>query len=222
MTATIIKDKDPILDRKFFDLLFPVIFPTESTNPVIFNFAKDKLSTEMALLSTGSLLEQAISTAKGLTRHPTQGRDFVDGSDAKSASVRWSSLCKVYGAQIRDIHNKKGLLRCVVYERLQDKFYFFLIPHRAYQNIPKTSNIEIPFELNGDPRRNSKYVRNVDWWQFEVTDFNGILGDVAAPFEFVSEKKSRIRLEKTMQQNVLLEKLLKKRNTTLRVVGSAA
>ena len=55
------KDKDPILDQKFFDLLFPIIFPIESQNLEIFKFAKMRLAIEMALLSTGSLLEAAIS-----------------------------------------------------------------------------------------------------------------------------------------------------------------
>jgi hypothetical protein len=186
------KDKDPILDQKFFDLLFPIIFPLESKNPEIFKFAKQRLAIEMVLLSTGSLLEAAISVAKGITRHATMGRDFVDGSDAKCSSVRWYSNFTQYGAPITNIHNKRGLLRCVVYERLQDKFYFFLIPHRAYANIPKTSNIEIPFHHNGDPRRNGERIRNVDWWTFEVPDFNGILGDTAADFEFVKEKEARL------------------------------
>jgi hypothetical protein len=193
------KDKDPILDQKFFDLLFPIIFPVESQDPIIRDFVKLKLSIEMKLLSTGSLLEQAISSRKNLTRHATIGKDFVDGSDAKSASVRWASNGTTYGAPIHDIFNKKGLLRCVIYERLHDKFYFFLIPHKAYENISKTSNIEIPFNLDGTPRKNAK-VRNVDWWQFEVTGFDGILSDVANDFEFAKEKKERLKREKAALQ----------------------
>jgi len=205
--ATRSQDKDPILDQKFFDFLFPIIFPKESQNPEIFKFAKDRLAIEMVLLSTGSLLEAAISVAKGLTRHATVGRDFVDGSDAKCASVRWSSNFTQYGAPITNIYNKKGLLRCVVYERLQDKFYFFLIPHRAYANIPKSSNIEIPFHHNGDPRRNAERIRNVDWWTFEVSNFNGILEDTAADFEFVKEKEARLFREE-MQRIRERKKLL--------------
>lgn len=212
--AIVQKDKDPILDQKFFDLLFPIIFPKESQDPTISEFVKNRLSIEMALLSTGSLLEQAISSAKGLTRHATIGRDFVDGSDAKSASVRWSSNSTSYSAQICAISNKKGLLRCVVYERLQDKFYYFLIPHRAYEDIPVTSNIEIPFNLDGSPRRNSKYCRRVDWWAFEVADFNGILGDVAADFEFVTETKARLETEKEKAQLLtMLNKVLLKQHS---------
>jgi len=194
--AIIPKDKDPILDEKFFDLLFPIIFPIESQDEKLYNFCKNKLSDEMKLLSTGSLLEQAISTRKRLTRHNTIGKDFVDGSDAKSASVRWSSVNTHYGAPISDIHNKKGLLRCVIYERLHDKFYYFLIPHEAYKNIPKSSNIEIPFNLDGTPKRDARRIRNVNWWQFEVPDFDGILADVTNPFEFEKVKKERLKQER--------------------------
>lgn len=191
-------DKDPILDQKFFDFLFPIAYPIESHNLEIYNFCKNKLSIEDALLATGSLLEKAISKRKHLTRHATIGRDFVDGSDAKSASVRWASLGRVYSAPIHATANKTGLLRCVIYERLNDKFYFFLIPHKAYENIPKSSNIEIPFNRDGSPRRNptAKGLRNVDWWQFEVPDFDGILGDIAPAFEFAKDVKLRLAAEK--------------------------
>ncbi len=208
------KDKDPILDKKFFDLLFPIIFPVEATDPKIYNFSKNELASTHALLSTGSLLEAAISKAKGLTRHATIGRDFVDGSDAKSASVRWSSNNTSYSAQVCNIFNKKGLLRCVVYERLQDKFYYFLIPHRAYESIPKTSNIEIPFNLNGDPKRDAK-CRLINWWVFEVSDFQGILKDMPATFEFVADRRERIKSElKALkeEQKLLKASLPKKRS----------
>jgi len=205
------KDKDPILDQKFFDLLFPIIFPIESQDQKLYEFSKNKLSNEMKLLSTGSLLEQAISTRKKLTRHNTIGKDFVDGSDAKSSSVRWMSNNKTYSAQIADIYNKKGLLRCVVYERLLDKFYYFLIPYEAYKHIPKTSNIEVPFNLNGTPRKNAKGIKNVNWWQFEVSNFDAILADVANTFEFERVKKERLKQERkvlSLEKKALL-KLLK-------------
>ncbi len=217
------KDKDPILDQKFFDLLFPIAYPNNHTNLDIFNFCKYELSIADNLLSSGSLLEKAISVSKKLTRHSTIGKDFVDGSDAKTASVRWCSNNTAYGAPIHDIFNKKGLLRCVVYERLQDKFYYFLIPRRAYALIPKSSNIEIPFELNGNPRRNAKRIRNVDWWTFEVDGFAGILGDTPSTFEFVKEKKARLAAEKkALKLKKQEEKLLKKLSRPARVKRSVA
>lgn len=208
--TTIPKDKDPILEQKFFEFLFPLAYPDIPIGSDIYNFCKDKLSMEDAILPAGTLLEKAISVQKRLTRHSTIGRDFVDGSDAKSASCRWYSNLRSYGAPIHDIYNKKGLLRCVVYERLADKFYFFLIPHAAYANIPKTSNIEIPFNLDGTPRRNAKNIRNIDWWQFEVPSFSDILKDLPNSYEFAKDKKERIKAEKKAAQKILLDSLLER------------
>lgn len=191
MTA---KDKDPILDQKFFELLYPMIHPNIPEDILKHSYEQDMLKHR--LYGIGKLLEAAISEKKGLQREDTEGRDFVDGSDAKSASARWASKGRVYSAAIRDISNKRGLLRCVIYERLQDKFYYFLIPYRAYENIPKTSNIEIPFEADGSPRRQATRLKNVDWWTFEVENFAGILSDTPAEFEFIKEQKFRVQQEK--------------------------
>jgi hypothetical protein len=55
-----------------------------------------------------------------------------------------------------------------VYEREQDKFYYFRIPHRAYSHISSSSNIEIPFELDGTPRKVPMRPVKVNWWLYEV------------------------------------------------------
>lgn len=177
------KDKDPILVEKFFELLFPLVYPSESTDKIISDFVVNHLVKNDKLISISSLLESAISKNKGLERHDTMGQDFTDGSDAKTASVRWANSRKSYSAPISDIFNKKGLLRCVIYERQLDKFYYFLIPYDAYKHIPKSSNIEIPFNLDGIPKKDAK-VKYVNWWQFEVLDFHGILSD--EHIEFIS------------------------------------
>jgi hypothetical protein len=182
------KDKDPILDIKFFELLYPMIHPTVSAE--VANHARDNDMIRHRLYGAGKLLEAAISESKGLERHDTEGRDFVDGSDAKTASVRLMSRGRSYSAPIRDIYNKRGLLRAVVYERILDIFYYFLIPHDAYKHVPKTSNIEIPFELDGTPRKLPGNNTIINWWDFEVGDYNGILSDVSATF--INYKEERI------------------------------
>lgn len=192
------KDKDPVLDEKFFDNLFPKIYPIEYSIPLIKDFCKNKLMVGDRLLSAGKLLEAAISKCKGLERFDTVGKDFVDGSDAKSSSVRWSSNHKSYSANISDVSNKKGLLRCMVYERITDRFYYFLIPHAAYKHISSTSNIEIPFNHDGLPKRDAKF-RNVNWWDFEVPDFDGILADVAAPVTNIKEEREKVKAEKALK-----------------------
>jgi len=202
------KDKDPILDEKFFGLLHPIIYPDASA--VIRKHAYEEDMVKHRLFGAGKLLEAAISKKKGLERHDTVGRDFVDGTDAKSSSVRWTFSGTKYSAPIRDIFNKKGLLRCVIYERLTDTFYFFLIPGSAYAHIPKSSNIEINFNLDGTPNRKVSAKTIVNWWDFEVDGFDGILQDIELPFENYktkrSEKKARELLEKETKKQLRLLK----------------
>lgn len=182
------QDKDPILARRFFDLLFPIAFPDVDVKSDMFSFIKESLVHRTKLIEVGSLLEVAISISKNLERYDTDGQDFVDGSDAKCASARWHALNTRYSAPICGVANKRGLLRCVIYERQQDKFYFFLIPHDAYKHISNVGNIDIPFKLDGSPYRDAK-VRNINWWTFEVSNFNGILSDT--PATFINHKEIR-------------------------------
>ena len=204
------QDIDPILAQEFCNFLFPIVFPEVELNSDIYRFTLEKLVKEHRLISVGSLLEVAISKKKNLQRHDTKGRDFVDGSDAKCASARWHRKGQGYGAPITNIFNKEGLLRCQVYERQLNKFYFFLIPREAYAHISKSSNIDIPFNLDGTPFRNSK-VHNINWWDFEVADFDGILGDVAPTFvnhrQHRLEKKAAVELKKAATKLRRQEKL---------------
>ena len=108
------------------------------------------------------------------------------------------------------------MLRVVVFERQLTKFYFFLIPREAYAHISKSSNIDIPFNLDGTPHRNSK-VHNINWWEFEVPDFDGILADVAPSFinyrEIRLDKKKILhtqKLEKLTRQQETLKALILK------------
>ena len=185
------RDKDPILEQKFFNLLFPLAFPAYIDNISVMDFA-NKLAFEYGILPQDRLLEVAISVKKNLARYNTEGQDFIDGSDAKTSSVRWSSNRKTYSAPITNVHKKIGLLRCVIYERMLDKFYYFLIPHDAYKHITSTSNIDIPFDTTTYlPRRDVKY-KIINWWNFEVKSFEDILLDNAAPVVFAEKYQPKI------------------------------
>ena len=123
----------------------------------------------MGILQVSTAFEHALAHVGG---HQVVSEDEGDllrngkYSDAKLASVRTSSLGAVYSAPIRKISNKIGALRVQVYERKQNKFYYFVIPHYAYKDISKKSNIEIPFEMDGTPKRINKTITN--WWNFET------------------------------------------------------
>jgi len=73
----------------------------------------------------------------------------------------------------------------VVYERKQDKFYYFLIPYSAYSHIPKTSNIEIPFNLDGSPKKINKC--NINWWDYSKETFSEICAPVEESQEIIKE-----------------------------------
>ena len=118
---------------------------------------------EHALAHIG--LHQVVSLDKGdLYRNGSY-------SDAKLSSVRTSGYGKQYSAPVTNIFNKTGTLRVQVYERKQNKFYYFAIPRRAYIDVPCSSNIEIPFEMNGDPRRVPRRRVYVNWWKYEVASW---------------------------------------------------
>ena len=70
-----------------------------------------------------------------------------------------------------DIKTKTGNLRIVVYERLQDKFYYFNVPNHVITGL---TAVRIPFDLDGTPRR--YYKRNITqktkWWAYECESFD--------------------------------------------------
>lgn len=139
-----------------------------------FDSACDKtveVLAQLGGLQVSTLFEQALALIGG---HKVVSLDkgdlYRDGtySDAKLSTVRTSGYGKVYSAPVTNIFNKTGTLRVQVYERKKDKFYYFAIPRRAYIEIPKSSNIEIPFELDGTPRRVPLRKVYVNWWRYEV------------------------------------------------------
>ena len=128
----------------------------------------------LGMIQVSTAFEQAVAHTGG---HELVSLDRADlrcnglYSDAKLSSVRTSNYGKTYCAPVTGIAGKTGVLRVQVYERKQNRFYYFAIPRRAYREIPPKSNIEIPFNLDGTPRR--KPLRKVyqNWWNYEVDSF---------------------------------------------------
>lgn len=126
----------------------------------------------MGLMQVSTAFEHAVASVGGNQVVSEDEYDISDGSDAKLSCVRTSGYGEKYAAPVGNIQGKTGKLRIQVYERKQDKFYYFVIPNRAYRDIPRSSNIEIPFELDGTPRRIPARQRTyANWWKFEVNDF---------------------------------------------------
>ena len=125
----------------------------------------------LGLVQVSTAFEQALAH---IGKHRLVSKDRGDlyrngsYSDAKLSSVRTSSYGKKYSAPVTNIFNKTGALRVQVYERKQNKFYYVAIPRRAYIDVPKSANIEIPFEMDGTPRRVPMRAVYVNWWTYEV------------------------------------------------------
>lgn len=124
---------------------------------------------EMGLIEVSSAFEQAIANYNGTNVVSLDHADLSCGSDAKLATVRTSSYGKSYSAPVSGIYNKTGDLLVQVYERKQNKFYWFRLPNNTYCHIPKTSNIEIPFDSNGNPRRRNN--KEFNPWDHECMSF---------------------------------------------------
>lgn len=138
------------------------------------NFSKLNQNTvqmllEMGIVEVSSAFEQAIANFSGTEVLSLDSADLSCGSDAKLATVRTCNYGSSYSAPVTGIHNKTGDLLVQVYERKQDKFYWFRLPYETYSHIPKTSNIEIPFKLDGTPRRKNK--KQFNPWDHECVSF---------------------------------------------------
>ena len=104
------------------------------------------------VIQMDALFEKAISRVGKLERESTEGRDFVDGSDAKKALTQWliepnKTTRRV--AQITNIIGKHGALRIIVGETLTGKTYYFKVPKRAYEGL---RSIRIYFNEDGTPK----------------------------------------------------------------------
>jgi hypothetical protein len=174
-------DRDLDLDIAKFNYLWPKAYPYYSKIPLITKFVKKLVADD--IIQTGQLFEKALEVECKLVRESTTGRDFentiingqiVAGPDAKLVAVRTHGNGLAYSAPVTNIHAKVGELLVAVYERKQGNWYLFCIPHWAYTNIPKTSNIDIPFEFDGTPRRNNRCY--INWWNYEVPTFKDLAG----------------------------------------------
>jgi hypothetical protein len=130
---------------------------------------------ELGVLEVSTAFECAVANVGGHQVVSLSKGDLLRNgkySDAKLSTVRTAKGGTYYGASIKGIYNKVGTLRVQVYERKQNKFYYFAIPRRAYSHISKLSNIEIPFELDGTPRRVPMRSVAMNWWRYEVKTFD--------------------------------------------------
>jgi hypothetical protein len=125
----------------------------------------------LGLMQVSTAFEHAIANVAGARVTSTDAADLSDGSDAKLSTVRTYCKGKSYSAPVSNVKGKTGDLRVQVYERKQGRFFYFVVPNSAYRGLPVKSNIEIPFDLDGTPRRIPRREVNENWWNYEVDTF---------------------------------------------------
>jgi len=116
------------------------------------------------VIQVDALFEQAISIKGNLTRESVEGRDFVDGSDAKKTMTQWlieagKQTRRV--ARVTNIEGKHGVLRIIVAETITGKTYYFKVPKKAYEGLRR---ISIYFNEDGTPKDGK-------WFQYQCHSF---------------------------------------------------
>lgn len=152
------------LEAAHFKQFSPYLKDSPFLNESTINFLLAK-----GCLQVSTLFEYAVADTIGCEVVSQDSNDLSNGGDAKLSSVRTSSYGTSYSAPVTGIYNKIGTLYVQVFERKQHKFYYFAIPHESYCRVPKSSNIEIPFESDGTPRRRNNSA--INWWKFEQPGF---------------------------------------------------
>ncbi len=120
------------------------------------------------MIQVSTIFEQVMSHLTNSTLTSEDSHDLSNGADCKLTTTRFTNKTSHYKARVGDIYNKTGTLYVLCFEKLQQKFYYFAIPHSAHSVVPKSSNIEIPFETDGTPRKTPVgYRKYVNWWDYE-------------------------------------------------------
>ncbi len=173
------------LDKAHYKNLQPHLLKYISQLPASTKRCKNHKESILDLLDIGIIqvstaFEIVMASLTNSTVISDNKHDLANGADCKLTTARHSGYGKSYSAPVGDIAGKDGTLYIQCYERIQNKFYYFAIPKSAYCKIPKSSNIEIPFHLDGTPRRvpggKRKYA---NWWDFEcksLTDMSMVCG----------------------------------------------
>jgi hypothetical protein len=131
-------------------------------NSDLWNWETVDILLNMGIIQVSTAIEHAVAYAGGTTVVSEDKYDLANGDEVKAASARLRGYGKSYDAYISNTKGKNGNLRVQIYERITNKFYYFVIPHSQYSRV---TYLEIPFHLNGNP----KYSNH--WWEWEVESF---------------------------------------------------
>jgi len=134
--------------------------------------------TKMGIVQRETVAELAMSTMGDFDGDSIIGRDFDDGTDAKTvvSVARNNNISKgqwTNSFQVRSVTSKTGDLRIIAYNKILDQFHFFYIPYSAYRHITRTLEIIIEriYCIGGEPQFTGIPQRHLKWWEYEVSSF---------------------------------------------------
>lgn len=128
------------LDLKFFDFLYDYRYPNSTPE-------ERRIRREMCAsgeIQIETMLENTLAIVGNLTKDSVAGRDFTDNSDSKKCvsqlrkkkrrGTYYDSYYDVNTYHVQNVKNKTGTLRIMAYNKLADRFDFFVIPNHAYNH----------------------------------------------------------------------------------------
>ena len=134
--------------------------------------------TKMGIMQRETIAEMAMATVGNFEGDSTQGRDFCDGSDAKTVTISARNNNKSKGAwmnsfEVRNVNTKTGDLRIIAYNKILKRFHYFYIPNYAFAHLRSTLTIVIENATChvGEPNFTGIPNRNLKFWEFECSSF---------------------------------------------------
>jgi hypothetical protein len=134
--------------------------------------------TEMGIVQRETVAELAMTKLGAFEGDSRNGRDFTDGTDAKTVTSTARNNDKRRGAwtnsfEISNVATKTGDLRVIAYNKILDKFHYFYIPNHAFAHLKSSLTIVIESYTShfvepvftGEPKRTNKF------WEYEVASF---------------------------------------------------
>ena len=125
---------------------------------------------EMGVIQVSTAYEHALANLGNCEVINANHCDLSNDGEAKLTTTQLHRG-KV-DAHVHNITGKTGHLLVQIYEQFTDKFYYFSIPHHAYLGLRV---LEIPFNIDGSPKRNTK------WYRYEVDSFESLATSLIAP-----------------------------------------
>jgi hypothetical protein len=99
-------------------------------------------------------------------------QDWKINPDGKVSIVRTNSYGKCYSAGITGCRNKEWIF-ALVYENIQEKFYFFSFPATLDEHT-------IPFDIKtGDPKRITRDGKNKMWAKYECKNIKEMIKSIS-------------------------------------------